>query len=115
RAKKLSPHITFLRHDIQKPFKSNKKYDVVQCLDVLEHLENPQKAIRNMFKWVKQDGIVLCSTPNDYQYARDVFTHINVKRPEAWRKLFRKAGFTSITIKQVTFLPFLYRLHWRLN
>lgn len=116
RAKKLSPQIPFLRHDIQKPFLSQTgTYDLVVCLDVIEHLENPAQAIINMHDLVKPNGLVICSTPNDYPETRSVFTHINVKKPEQWRQLFHKAGFRNVIIRQLTLLPLLYRIHWRLN
>lgn len=116
RAKMLSPKIPFFRHDIQKPFPHHAgKRDLVICLDVIEHLENPAVAIKNLYDVVKSDGLVICSTPNNYPDARKVFTHINVKKPQQWRHLFHKAGFKNIVIQQMTFLPFLYRIHWRLN
>ena len=116
RAEKLSPQIPFLRHDIQKPLPSQAgKRDLVICLDVIEHLENPAKAIKNMYELIKPNGLVICSTPNDYPETRKVFTHINVKKPQQWRRLFHKAGFKNVVIRQMAFLPFLYRIHWRLN
>lgn len=116
RAKKLSPQIPFLRHDIQKPFRSQTgKRDLVICLDVIEHLEHPIKAIKNMYELIKPNGLVICSTPNDYPETKKVFTHINVKNPHQWQHIFYKAGFKNVVIRQMSFLPFFYRIHWRLN
>ncbi|MDO8659002.1 MAG: class I SAM-dependent methyltransferase [Candidatus Parcubacteria bacterium] len=115
KAKKLYSNIHFLKHDIQDPFISKIKYDLVLALDVIEHLENPNKAIKNMYNLIKPNGLVLCSTPNDYAHERKVPTHISVKTPQEWKKLFYDAGFKSVEIRQKTFLPFLYRLHWRLT
>lgn len=114
-AKKLNPEILFIEHDAQKAFQNGKKYNLVLALDVIEHLENPQKAINNMYNLVKVNGLVICSTPNDYTRARNMPTHINVKKPQEWRKLFHDAGFKKIEICQMTFFPFFYRFHWRLN
>lgn len=116
RARKLSPQITFLKHDIQKPLALYKrKYDLIICLDVIEHLEMPEKAIRNMYQLIDKNGVVICSTPNDYEYEKKVFTHINVKNPHEWKRLFHKAGFKKVETHIMTFLPFFYRIHWRLN
>lgn len=115
KAKKLYPTIHFLKHDIQKPYPSKTKYDVVMALDVIEHLEDPPKAIKNMYNLAKPTGLVLCSTPNDYTHEWKVPTHISVKKPEEWKKLFHQAGFQNVQIHQKTFLPFFYRFHWRLG
>ena len=115
RASKLAPEIKFSVHDIQKPFKKKEKFDLVCAFDVIEHLKVPEKAIRNMFSIVKDNGVVICSTPNDYEYARKVPSHINVKKPEEWEKIFKKVGFKNVRIRQLSFLPFFYRLDWRLN
>ncbi len=115
RAQRLSPNLTFLRHDIQRPYNNGVKFDLVISLDVVEHLSNPQKAIRNMFDIVHPNGVVICGTPNDYAYARNTPSHISVKKPKEWERLFYKAGFKDIQLIQLTFLPFLYRVHWRLN
>jgi SAM-dependent methyltransferase len=56
------------------PFKRN-SFDVVVCFQVLEHIENPEKAISEMHRVLKKDGILMLSThgnmhnhgiPNDY-------------------------------------------------
>ena len=61
--------------------------------DVLEHLPEPEKALAGMFEVCR--GVLVCTTPNkkveklvrtltgDYDE-----THINVKSPEEWRRLF---------------------------
>lgn len=115
KAKKLYPQIRFLKHDIEKAFYEKNKYDLVLALDVIEHLQNPQRAIKNMYNLVKPQGVVLCSTPNDYAHERKVPTHISVKKPQEWKYLFHSAGFKTVYIRQMTFLPFFYRFHWRLN
>lgn len=38
-------------------------FDIVICLDVLEHIFHPQYAIREMLRVVKQGGIVIFTTP----------------------------------------------------
>lgn len=56
------------------PFKKN-SFDVVVCFQVLEHIENPEKAISEMHRVLKKGGILMLSThgnmhvhgvPNDY-------------------------------------------------
>lgn len=115
KAKKFSSNIKFIQQDIQEQLKTKEYFDLVVAFDVIEHLEQPEKAIKNMFHLVKKGGLVICSTPNDYEYARKIPSHVNVKDPLKWRELFKKAGFKQVKTYQRTFIPFLYRLHWGLN
>ncbi|OGH16806.1 MAG: hypothetical protein A3C30_00495 [Candidatus Levybacteria bacterium RIFCSPHIGHO2_02_FULL_40_18] len=114
RAKKIHPSITFKTHDIQKPLKE--KFDYVMAFDVLEHLEWPELAIKNIYNTLKPKGWAIISTQNDFDYKIQDPTHISVKNHEEWRGLFLEAGFSNVRIKRVTFFPpYLYRLNWRLN
>lgn len=88
------------------PFK--KTFDLITCFDVLEHLENPLKAIKNMINLCK--GALICTTPNkavekpirsitkDYDK-----THINVKFPSEWETCLRE-NFPDKFIKVDTFM-----------
>lgn len=116
RAKKLHPEITFKTHDMQKPFKMDKKFDYVLAMDVVEHLEKPEQAIKHVYDALKPGGTAIISTPNDLPYKTQDPTHISVKKPEEWKKIFKAAGFSSVTVTPATYFPpFLYRLNWRLN
>ena len=50
--------------DIQHHDLGDKKYDVIICWDVLEHLPNPGMAMRRFKKSVKKGGLVILSMPN---------------------------------------------------
>jgi 2-polyprenyl-6-hydroxyphenyl methylase/3-demethylubiquinone-9 3-methyltransferase len=43
---------------------SNKKYDVVLCLEVIEHVDFPEEFIFNLSKILDQNGIMILSTIN---------------------------------------------------
>src|SRR5882724_5131713 len=45
------------------PF-ADESYDIVFCCDVLEHVVNPDKAIAEIARVLKQDGVFLCDTIN---------------------------------------------------
>ena len=44
------------------PFKDN-EFEIVLCMVVMEHLENPQKAIKEMHRVLKPGGKILVSVP----------------------------------------------------
>lgn len=51
--------------DIQ-TFYSDKKYDIVICWNVLEHVKNPEKALFSLINLTKLNGILIISAPNVY-------------------------------------------------
>ncbi len=65
------------------------KYDLVVCIEVLEHLPHreAEQAIENLCR--HSDDILFSSTPLDYKEA----THFNVQPPEYWAKLFARHDF----------------------
>lgn len=50
------------------PYKNN-YFDVVLCLDVLEHLRDPWKTLTEIVKHVKPGGVVVVSLPNICHYS----------------------------------------------
>lgn len=114
-AKKHYQDIKFSVHDMEKLFKSENEFDVALAFDVIEHLKKPEDAIKNTYKILKKGGVIILTTPNDYKHMSNDPTHINVKRPTEWKKIIKEAGFKKIIVKQVAFIPYLYRFHWMLN
>lgn len=61
--KKLYPRLVIKQGDIYKlPYKSN-SFDLVVCTEVLEHLENPRKAYKELVRVSKK--YILLSVPNE--------------------------------------------------
>lgn len=116
RAKEIHTGITFKVHDMQELFKTDKEFDFVIANDVIEHLEKPDQAVRNLRKILKKGGYAILSTQNDFDYKVQDPTHISVKNWREWRRICEESGFSNVRIKRVTFFPpYLYRLNWRLN
>jgi hypothetical protein len=65
------------------------KYDLIVCIEVLEHLQPAQcdRAIANLCQ--ASDDILFSSTPDDHRE----FTHFNVQPTEYWAELFALNGF----------------------
>jgi 2-polyprenyl-3-methyl-5-hydroxy-6-metoxy-1,4-benzoquinol methylase len=92
--KRLNENV-FVACDAQQGLPFNKKFDLVTCFEVLEHLGNPTTALQNMYDLA--DGIILCTTPNKNveRVVKRILrgydkTHINVKAPGEWKDLIRK-------------------------
>lgn len=65
------------------------RYDLVTCIEVLEHMpaEAAEQAIRNLTE--ATDAILFSSSPYDFEE----ITHINVRPPLSWIRLFGQHGF----------------------
>jgi len=72
---------------ITEPF--HQRYDLITCIDVLEHLpvKDGEDAIENLCRF--SDDILFSSTPFDYKEA----THYNVQPPSYWVYKFAQQGF----------------------
>jgi len=72
---------------IVEPFPN--RYNLITCIEVLEHLPQPEaeKAIENLC--AHTDEIIFSSTPFDYKEV----THFNVHDPEYWAEQFARHGF----------------------
>ena len=98
--------------DLTNPF--DERYDLVTCIEVLEHMAPDQARIAIGNLCAATDRIVLSSTPDDFTEA----THINVRQPSGWAQdfavhgFFRRtdidAGFVSpwaVVLERATFSP----------
>lgn len=82
------PHIVGIVADIESPnetFRSvcNFKADVVFCMDVLEHLRYPDRALENLLSLNKRGGAAIVAVPNGRPDT--AIQHINFWSPESWR------------------------------
>ena len=59
-------HIPWVRCDlnVDLPF-SNEQFDFIFCAEVIEHLENPWGLARDLYRLLKDNGVLLLSTPNN--------------------------------------------------
>lgn len=63
-ATKYKLKIDFLNETAEEHLKSNNKYDVVICLEVIEHVANPEEFIKTITSLIKPGGMMIFSTIN---------------------------------------------------
>jgi len=66
-------------------------FDKVLCADIIEHVQNPRKALEEIKRVTTKDGIVVISVPNDKLICRFKQILIELK---LFRLLFKKVGDT---------------------
>ena len=73
-AKAKIPDGTFYANFLDE-FKSKKKYDVVLCLGVAEHVENLPEFLKSLKTLLKKDGILYFEVPHNLIYSRGPKTY----------------------------------------
>lgn len=108
--KKLFPRLSLKYADIYHLPYQNNSFDLVVCLEVLEHLKNPEKALDEILRVSK--GSVIISVPNEpffrisnllrgknlARWGNDT-QHINHWNPSSFKEFLKKQGVSSRQIK----------------
>lgn len=79
-------NIDFFPHDIYAPL--SERYDVIICMETIEHLTNPEKAVHNLLLSLAQRGSLFLTVPDgriDYSSR-----HIHFWSPESWTFYVKK-------------------------
>lgn len=112
-AQATNKNVHFIFCDVQERIPGG--YDAIFGFEVLEHIPKPEKAIRNIHDALKKGGYFIGSTPFPYPKNFTDPTHCSVLYPKEWTTLFKKAHFKNITTYPISFFPFLWRIHKKLN
>ncbi len=84
----------------QIPIEDN-SVDSILCTDVLEHLEEPRRAIQEAYRVIKEGGYVIYTVPlfwHVHEAPRDFYRYTEF----GLKYLFEKSGFEIIEIKALT-------------
>lgn len=84
-------------------------FDVITAFDVIEHVEDEDFFVEEVYRILKKGGLLFLITPNEDSWLRDIYmkliygrddpTHINVQGWKHWEKLLTKSGFDGVEIK----------------
>lgn len=92
-----------LENDSLKPGQ-HKSYDVVVATEVLEHLEDPQKAIKKMYSFLKPGGLLIVTTPNNCLPPEEEPEHKQVVTEAGLRTWL--AAFEDMDVLKINTQPF---------
>jgi SAM-dependent methyltransferase len=109
-AQKRLPTVTFLQMDARwMPFEC--EFDVIGAFDVLEHIEEDQVVLEQMFQTAKPGGGIILTVPQ-HQFLWSVVDEYSFhKRRYSRRELMRKVKQVGFEVKLVTsFVTFLLPL-----
>ena len=83
-------------------FTSDKKYDVIFCLEVLEHLYNPLRFLENISRMLNKDGIIYLSTPYQYPHFLKSPRHYHEIPSDRIQWLFDAANLDMVDKVKIT-------------
>ena len=95
-AKWCFPSVKFLTHDITTnplPY----VYDYILMIDVIEHIEQDELAIRNVAQSLKDRGSLIISTPNKASRYRKSDNHIREYTPNELKELLQ-SQFSNVRL-----------------
>lgn len=104
--------------DLEKglPYK-DETFNVVTAFDIIEHIKDYGKLLKEIIRTLKPGGVFLLTTPNrqcidsllfgkDYWFKRDK-THVVVFTKKSLAQNLSQAGFTEIRVRTISLLHFL--------
>ena len=127
-SKKNKLKINYLNKDIEKS-KLDEKFDIILMFEVLEHLDNWKKTIKNIKKNLNKNGLIIISTINrnllSKLFAINIAENIlhwipkgthdynKLIKPEELKKILLKEKFNFNNIKGLVFNPL--NREWKLS
>jgi SAM-dependent methyltransferase len=91
------------------------QFEVISCLEVVEHLEQPDRALKLMRSRLNPGGRLILTTPNPSNFmpfrnpAMNDPTHVSVHEPKWWRQVLGNNGFSVIDDSTYVALPYVWR------
>lgn len=102
---------------------NNEEYDGVTLISLLEHLDDPLKAMKKCFEFLRRGGVLLVKTVNynclNRKIKKDLWTgfrppdHVVYFDPSNLELLLKKVGFKKIKISRMPFNDNMYCEAWK--
>ncbi|MDI6889645.1 MAG: class I SAM-dependent methyltransferase [Thermodesulfovibrionales bacterium] len=107
------------------PSNVSQKYDLIISMEVIEHLYDPEKYLRNIYMWLKENGYLIITTPY-HGYLKNVLIallnkfdrhfeplweggHIKFFSKNTLYKLLEETGIKPMKFYGAGRLPFLWK------
>ncbi len=99
----------YVKLDLGTTISISEKFNMVFAFEVLEHLSDLGLAVTNIKRLLAKDGLFIFSTP--YPHKKHLFDryHINIQYPNFYTNLFNRYDFRLITMKEISFIPLVWR------
>lgn len=117
---KIYPDVAFIQHDIQNPLDGFGQFDLILALEVLEHVPNIDRGLKNIANMLGPGGLFLATVPNPRSrvpltdWRRDP-THINIHPKETWVRNLESHGFSKVRATTIFSIPFFWKFNRFLN
>ena len=98
-ARKEFPDYEWIVNDCQKLEVKKDKYNTIVAMQVLEHIEKPEKFLKRAFAVLKDDGKIIVTVPNDVNIIHR--SHVWFINEDDLLKLLHNAGFRKIRISTI--------------
>ncbi len=114
-APELAGHLAWGDAEQEIPFEG--PFDLITCVEVVEHLSDPPLALRRLGAALRPGGRLVVTTPNLkpripwFDPVASEPTHINVHEPGWWRDTVSAAGLRPVAVRTYLALPLLWRVH----
>ena len=103
------PNVSFLKNDVTKLQFTNKSFNCVMCIEVLEHIEDDRKAIQEISRILNDDGLFIVSVPGIGVISRLNQHHKHhVREGYSLPELKKKLGEADLRIKKVVKIEHTY-------
>jgi 2-polyprenyl-3-methyl-5-hydroxy-6-metoxy-1,4-benzoquinol methylase len=77
--------------------KDSRRYELITCYDIIEHLKQPEQMIQTLGKLLTQNGLVVIATPDTGHYLAKLFgRYWPMRQPYQHTILFSKTGLKKM-------------------